>query len=64
MLYRTGLFLLALALFLAPAQGQDDPKKAEPETLKLWNGRAPIGNGKFEQAAMASLLHGFVVGLP
>jgi acetyl esterase/lipase len=48
MLHRM-LPLLALPFCLAVAMGQDTPKKVEPEKLKLWNGKAPIGDGKFEQ---------------
>jgi uncharacterized protein (TIGR03067 family) len=31
-------------------EAADAPKRTEPEKLNLWNGRAPIGDGKFEQA--------------
>jgi hypothetical protein len=48
--HRTLLFPFVLPFFFAMASGQDVPKKAEPEKLKLWNGKAPIGDGKFEQA--------------
>lgn len=47
--------MLALLLFLAPAVGQD--KKPEAEKLQLWNGRAPIGDGKFEQADARITVH-------
>lgn len=30
---------------------------AEPEKLKLWNGRAPLGDGKFEQADARITVH-------
>jgi len=50
MLQRTLLLLLLFPFSIAVATGQDAPKKAEPEKLKLWNGKAPIGDGKFEQA--------------
>jgi acetyl esterase/lipase len=51
MLHRALLFLiLPLPLSLAFGAGDDGPKKTEPERLKLWNGRAPIGDGKFEEA--------------
>jgi len=50
MLHRILLLLPVLLFSLAVATGQDAPKKAEPEKLKLWNGKAPIGAGKFEQA--------------
>jgi acetyl esterase/lipase len=56
MLLRTP-FLLVLAFSLSVATGQDTPKKAEPEKLKLWNGRAPIGDGKFEQADARITVH-------
>ena len=38
MMHRTLLLLLVLPFALAVAPGQDNPKKAEPEKLKLWNG--------------------------
>jgi acetyl esterase/lipase len=50
------LFLL-LAFPFSLAVGQDAPKKAEPDKLKLWNGRAPIGDGKFEQADARITVH-------
>jgi acetyl esterase/lipase len=50
------LFFLC-ALPLAVATGQDAAKKAEPEKLKLWNGRAPIGDSKFEQADARITVH-------
>ncbi len=31
--------------------------KAEPEKLKLWNGKAPLGDGKFEQADPRITVH-------
>ncbi len=51
MLHRSLLLLLVLPLSLASvrAQAADAPPKVEPERIKLWNGRAPIGEGKFEQ---------------
>src|SRR5271157_5878609 len=56
-MHRILLFLLVLPVFLAAASGQDAPKKMEPEKLKLWNGRAPIGDGKFEQAEARITVH-------
>lgn len=38
-------------------QPTDAPKKGEPERLKLWNGRAPLGDGKFEQADARITVH-------
>ncbi len=51
MLHRILLFLLVLPLSQAvvTVQAADAPPKVEPERLKLWNGRAPTGGGKFEQ---------------
>ena len=57
MLHRMLLLLLVLPFSLAMVLGQDAPKKAEPEKLKLWNGRAPVGDGKFEQADARITVH-------
>jgi len=57
MSYRILLLFLVLLLSLAVAAGQDAPKKAEPEKLKLWNGKAPIGDGKFENADARITIH-------
>lgn len=46
MMVRTLVLLLVLPLPLAAA---DTPKKAEPKKLKLWNGKAPVGDGKFAE---------------
>jgi len=53
MIHRTLLLLLILPFALAA----DVPKKAEPEKLKLWNGRAPVGDGKFEQGDAKITVH-------
>jgi acetyl esterase/lipase len=53
----TLLLSIVLAFPLSALTGQDAPKKAEPERLKLWNGRAPIGEGKFEQADAKLTVH-------
>lgn len=55
MLHRTLLLLLVLPFSFAVATGQDAPKKAEPD--KLWNGRAPVGDGTFEQADARITVH-------
>ncbi len=55
--HRTLLSLLALSLCLAVALGQDTPKKSAPEKLKLWNGKAPIGDGKFEDGDAQITVH-------
>jgi len=57
MLHRTLFLLLVLPLPLAVIAAQDAPKKAEPEKLKLWNGKAPIGDGKFEEADTQITVH-------
>jgi len=51
MSHRSLLFILVLPFSFAAVtvQAADAPPKIEPERLKLWNGRAPIGDGKFEQ---------------
>jgi len=56
-MHRRLIALLLLPLSLAVATGQEAPKKAEPLKLKLWNGRAPIGDGKFEQADAQITVH-------
>jgi acetyl esterase/lipase len=49
------LFLVVcLPSFLASAQ---EGKKSDPEKLKLWNGRAPVGDGKFEQGDARITVH-------
>jgi acetyl esterase/lipase len=52
MLYRSLLPMLVLPFLLAAGTVQpgNAPKKIEPERLKLWNGKAPIGDGQFEKA--------------
>jgi acetyl esterase/lipase len=57
MLHRALLLLLVIAFSFVLATGQDAPKKAEPEKLKLWNGKAPVGDGKFEQADARITVH-------
>jgi acetyl esterase/lipase len=49
---RTTLILTAIVAALLAAQA-----KAEPEKLKLWNGKAPVGDGKFEQADAKITVH-------
>src|SRR5438046_1331236 len=56
-MHRPLLFLLILPCSFAVATGQGAPKKIEPEKLKLWNGRAPLGDGKFEQADARITVH-------
>jgi acetyl esterase/lipase len=41
---------VALPFFFACASGQNSTRRAEPQKLNLWNGRAPLGDGTFEQA--------------
>ena len=48
------LLLLLFLLAGLTAQAADAPK---PEKLKLWNGKAPIGDGKFEQADARITVH-------
>jgi acetyl esterase/lipase len=45
--------LLAVSFFVIAVTGQ----AAEPERHKLWNGRAPLGDGKFEQADAQITVH-------
>ena len=58
-MYRS-LILLAPCFLLVAMTGRaaDAPaKKAEPERLKLWNGNAPMGDGKFEKAEAWITVH-------
>jgi acetyl esterase/lipase len=57
MLQRILFLLLILPLGFAAASGQDAPKKGEPEKLKLWNGKAPVGDGKFEDGDAVITVH-------
>jgi len=51
------LALLALPLPVATLMAADAPAKAEPFSLKLWNGRGPIGEGKFEERDARITIH-------
>src|SRR4051812_30340339 len=57
MIHRTLLLLLLLPFFVARASGQEVPKKEAPEKLKLWNGKAPLGDGKFEDRDAQITVH-------
>lgn len=57
MLHRTLPLLLILPLMVAIASGQDTPKKTEPEKIKLWNGKAPVGDDKFEEGDAQITVH-------
>jgi acetyl esterase/lipase len=57
MFRRTPLVLLILPLCATVIIGQEAAKKADPEKLTLWNGRAPIGDGKFEAADARITVH-------
>lgn len=58
MLCRTlPMLVLSFLIAAAMAQGADAPKKAEPERLNLWNGQAPIGDGKTEKADARITIH-------
>jgi acetyl esterase/lipase len=50
-MYRTLFLLLVLSFSIAVAAAP------EPEKLKLWNGKAPVGDGKFEQADARITVH-------
>jgi acetyl esterase/lipase len=52
MLHQTLFLLLPLSLVAA-----DAPKKAEPERIKLWSERAPIGDGTFEPTEAKITVH-------
>ncbi len=52
-------FLLAVCACLpfAAVRAADPPAKTEPERLKLWNGSAPVGDGKSETAEAWITVH-------
>ncbi len=52
-------FLIAAFTFLplAAVQGADGPAKVEPERIKLWNQKAPLGDGTFEKAEAWITVH-------
>jgi acetyl esterase/lipase len=55
---RHTILLVGLAILAPNAFAADEPsKKAEPERLKLWNGNAPVGDGKFEKAEAWITVH-------
>lgn len=54
---RVLLMLLPFSFAAGTLPASDAPKKVEPEKLKLWNGKAPIGDGKFEQADARITVH-------
>lgn len=49
--------VIALVLAVATAPAQDKDKKASPERIRLWNGKAPVGDGKFEEAEAWITVH-------
>lgn len=51
----TLMFFLAFAA--TTGRAADAPKKAEPERLNLWNGKAPLGDGAFEQRDARITVH-------
>ena len=55
-MYRTFL-LLAFPFFLAASRSEAADPSAKPERIKLWNGHAPLGDGKFEEAEAWITLH-------
>lgn len=57
MRHRTLFLLLILPLTFAVATGQDPPKKVDSEKFKLWNGKAPLGNGQFEKGDAQITVH-------
>lgn len=58
MLRRTlPILMLPYFLVVVLAQAADAPKKAEPERVNLWNGSAPIGEGKVEKGDARITIH-------
>src|SRR5205823_1390040 len=55
----TRLLLVATSFLVGavPLPAADPPRKVEPERLKLWNLRAPIGDGTFEKAEAWITVH-------
>ncbi len=55
---RTLSLLMVLQFSLATVTLQAaDTKKVEPEKIKLWNGKAPVGDGKFEERDAQITVH-------
>lgn len=56
---KSGLVRLVLQREAADNAAKKEPadKKVEPQTLKLWNGKAPIGDGKFEDGDAQITVH-------
>ena len=54
---RLQLAVWALFVGVSAVGAADPPKKGEPERLKLWNLRAPLGDGTFEKAETWITLH-------
>jgi acetyl esterase/lipase len=57
MILRTLLLVVACLFPLLAIAEQDAPKKPAPEKIKLWDGKAPIGEGKFEKADATITVH-------
>ncbi len=51
------VFLFVFPLMASAAFGQVAVKKGEPEKIKLWNGKAPIGDGNFEEGDATISVH-------
>jgi acetyl esterase/lipase len=56
-MHRFLFHLLTLSSSAAVASGQVPPKKVEPEQIKLWYGKAPIGDGTFEKGDATITVH-------
>lgn len=54
--HRLPLALLVASLLVSVAPAADE-KKAEPLVLKLWDGNAPVGDGKFEKGDAKITVH-------
>ena len=54
-------FVFASFLFLTAICSADEPNatadKVEPQRVPLWNGRAPIGEGQFQEAEVWITVH-------
>lgn len=51
------LLILSFSVVTRPIHAADAPQKAEPEKLKLWNGKAPVGDGTFEDRNAQITVH-------
>jgi acetyl esterase/lipase len=56
-MHRTLVPLIVIPFLATAALGQTAVKKVEPEKIKLWNGKAPNGDGTFEAGDATITVH-------